>query len=474
MERVDFFEYDDTPREECGVFSAISLSGVPKDINLATETYIGLSNLQHRGEDAAGMGIYNGRYWAGTKEQGLVSNVFNEGTYLNGFAPGYITVGHVRYGTAGEGGFEAAHPHRGDTHGFLLSLNGHNRQMEDHTGSKKTDTEVLVRHVDERMTEVSENLEDALLHVLRGLNGGYSLTASDEKNLIGARDPWGFRPLCLGRKGDVYFFSSEDSAFRDVDETVEVAPGEMVIIGPEGVRSELIYAVDNPSFCAMEESYIARPDTTFEGRNVQQTRMRKGKFMAQQEAPDFAPDVVIGVPESGLDDAAGYAEEMNIPLRRALLKNPYISRTFIKSSQEKREIAAEQKIRVVKQEVVGKHLVVVDDSMVRGTVGRVVIRKLRDAGAASVHLRIMFPPHRYPCFYGIDTGDSSQLLANRMSHQEMVDHLGVDSLMFITPENLREAISPKMGGLCMACVTGEYPTEMATISAESLFARVRD
>lgn len=472
MEREDFFEYDDTPREECGVFSTISLSGVPKHIDLARATYVGLSELQHRGEDAAGMGIHNGKYWGIYKNEGMVATVFNEGSYLTGFAPGHITVGHVRYGTAGEGGFEAAHPHLGENE-FLLSLNGHNRQLED-PSRKKTDTEQLVINIDQRMTLTGQNLEESLLDVLRELTGGYSLTASDGESLIGARDPWGFRPLCLGRKGDVYFFSSEDSALGDVDDVVEVAPGEMVVIGPGGVRSQLIYSVDNPSFCAMEESYIARPDTTFEGRNVQQTRRKKGELLASQEAPDFTADIVVGVPDSGLDDALGYAEAMGIPFRRAILKNPSISRTFIKANQKIREAAAELKIRVTAPEVVGKHLVVVDDSVVRGTNGRVVIRKLREAGAASVHLRIAFPPHRYPCFYGLDTGNPSQLLANRMSHQEMVDYLGVDSLMFITPENLREAISPKLGGLCMACVTGEYPTEMATISVESLFARVRD
>ncbi len=456
-ERLREYEREDVPREECGIFAAISPNGIPEDVNLAELTYVGLLGLQHRGEDAAGIAVYD-RYRQGfstIKERGLVSSVFGEGSYLNGFEPTHVTIGHVRYGTAGEGGFAAAHPHYGENT-FALAQNGHIAEMEDPEG-KLTDTQMLVEAIDTRMYKVKD-LKTATLDVLRTVTGGYSLVASDGGTLIGARDPWGFRPLSLGRRDDTYFFSSEDSALGSVDDVYELRPGEMITIGPEGVESDTIYAIDEPAFCSMEESYFARPDSNFKGRNVQQTRYRKGELMASQELGDFQADIVVGVPESGLDDALGYSAATGIPFSRAILKNAYIGRTFIQASQELRAQAARMKFRINQAAVKGKDIVVVDDSLVRGTNSRVLVEMLREAGVGKIHLRIMFPPHQFPCVYGIDTGDPTKLLANKMSQDEMVEHLGVDSLEFLSPENLQKAISPDLGGLCMACVTGNYPT----------------
>lgn len=457
-ERYGGYEREDKPREECGIFAAISPEGVPENTNLAELTYVGLLGMQHRGEDAAGIAVYNNyrQGFSTIKERGLVSSVFGEGSYLNGFEPTNITIGHVRYGTAGEGGFAAAHPHYGDNM-FALAQNGHIAEMEDPEG-KLTDTQMLVECIDARMYTV-QDLKTATLEVLRGVTGGYSLVASDGKVLIGARDPWGFRPLSLGKRDGMYFFSSEDSALGSVDEVQEVQPGEMIIVGPNGVQRETIYTVDEPAFCSMEESYFARPDTNFGGRNVQRTRYRKGELMAAQEREGFHADLVVGVPESGLDDALGYADATGIQFSRAILKNAYIGRTFIQASQELRAQAARMKFRINRAAVKDKDIVVVDDSLVRGTNSKVLVEMLRESGVNKIHLRIMFPPHQFPCIYGIDTGDPTKLLANKMTQYEMAEYLGVDSLEFLTPENLQKAISPGLGGLCMACVTGDYPTD---------------
>lgn len=457
-ERFRTYEREDKPREECGIFAAISPDGIPAHVNLAERTYVGLLGMQHRGEDAAGIAIYDHQRqgFSTIKERGLVSSVFGEGRYLNGFEPTDITIGHVRYGTAGEGGFAAAHPHHGKNT-FALAQNGHIAEMEDPKG-RLTDTQMLVECIDARMDE-KQDLTAATLDVLRGVTGGYSLVASDGKVLIGARDPWGFRPLSLGYQDGMYFFSSEDSALGGVEHIQEVQPGEMIVIGVNGVNRKMIYSVNEPAFCSMEESYFARPDSNFKGRNVQQTRYRKGELMASQEREDFHADLVVGVPESGLDDALGYAAATGIQFSRAILKNAYIGRTFIQASQELRAQAARMKFRINQAVVKGKDIVVVDDSLVRGTNSRVLVDMLREAGVGKIHLRIMFPPHRFSCIYGIDTGDPTKLLANKMTSAQMVDYLGVDTLEFLTPENLQNAISPGLGGLCMACVTGDYPTK---------------
>jgi amidophosphoribosyltransferase len=472
-ERVAGYEREDKPREECGIFAAISPDGIPSHINLARVTYAGLLGLQHRGEDAAGISVYDHQRqgFSTIKDQGLVSSVFSEGEYLNGLVPSHVAIGHVRYGTAGEGGFAAAHPHHG-RNTLALAQNGHIAEMEDLAG-RMTDTQMLVRQIDARIDE-TQDLKAAMLDILRTVTGGYSVVASDGEVLIGARDPWGFRPLSLGHQDGVYFFASEDSTLSYVDHLQEVQPGEMVIIGPNGIESETIYSADEPAFCSMEESYFARPDTNFSGRNVQQTRFRKGELMASQEPNDFRADLVVGVPESGLDDALGYATATGIQFSRAILKNTYIGRTFIQASQDLRKQAARMKFRVNSAAVKGKDLVVVDDSLVRGTNSKALVEMLREAGVGKVHLRIMFPPHRFPCVYGIDTGDPTKLLANQMSHTEMVDYLGVDSLEFLSAENLQKAISPGLGGLCMACVTGNYPTinRQPLIGASELFSHL--
>jgi len=468
------FEQDDTPREECGIFAVIRLDGEP-DPTMADKAYRGLSGLQHRGEDAAGITVYarKTRYKFHTyKDQGLISSVFANGANLKYLpAESSLALAHTRYSTAGKSGDAAekarrAHPHSSKRFDYMIAANGHMKQMEK-AGKSESDIENLVDVIDARMTETGEDLKASLLAILGQLDGGYGLIASDGNRLIAARDPWGLRPLVHATDGTYHYFSSEDSALRipsigiGYGEVEEVPPGVMFTITPgEEIERDNIYPepVAETALCSMESAYFARADSTMAGRNVQEVRFNIGRLLAEQEADGFDADIVIGVPDSGSDSAVAYAEVLGIPCRRAILKNAYIGRTFIQESQEARIDAAWLKFRVNPTLVEGKSVVVVDDSIVRGTNSKVIVQMLRQAGATEVHLRAGFPKHRFSCVYGIDTGNPAELIANRMNDEEICKHLNIDSLGYITPENLRQAISPKIGGICMACVTGEYPT----------------
>lgn len=461
-ERERGFDWEDVPREECGIFAVIHRFG-EIDPTIADQARAGILGLQHRGEDGAGIGFYDAgsKSLSIMKDEGLITSVFGPaGSYLSGVETS-VAIAHARYGTGGESGASAAHPHNGKFHNFMLALNGHNYELEDPTGHK-TDTERLVDRIDDRMKETGAHFRDSLLDTLRSLKGGYSLVASDGECLYAARDPWGFRPLFEMTDDTYHYFSSEDSALARPEYAREVPANSFVTVLPTGESFvEPIYEEDvYPTTCSMESAYFARPDTTLGGRNVQQVRYRIGQYLAQQE-PDYIRDhidIVIGVPDSGSDSATAYAEALGLPYRRAISKNAYVGRTFIQEKQEARIAAAKLKFRINRVEVAGRNVVVVDDSIVRGTNSRIIVQMLRDAGAAEVHLRAGFPEHRYPCIYGIDTGNPSELIANKMTHEEMQKYLDVDSLGYITPENLRRAISPRIGGLCMACVTGDYPT----------------
>lgn len=456
-------EREDVPKEECGVYAVIQRFG-ESDPSVIDQALSGISGLQHRGEDGAGIGFFDTDHQriAVMKDEGLIASVFGPGgRFLDGIST-HVAIAHTRYGTGGESGADAAHPHNGKYHSFMLALNGHNQELEDPNGVR-TDTERLVESIDDRMRETGVHFRDALLETLRGLKGGYSLVASDGECLYAARDPWGFRPLFEMNNDSYHYFSSEDSALANPEDATEVPPNTFVTVLPTGESfPEPIYEYQKvtPATCAMEWAYFSRPDTSIGGSNVQQVRYRIGQFLAEQEPYDFRDqiDMVIGVPESGADSATAYAEALNIPYRRAISKNPYVSRTFIQKSQEARVEAARLKFRINRALVAGKNIVIVDDSIVRGTNSQIIVRMLRDAGAREVHLRSGFPEHKFSCEFGIDTGDPTELLANRMTHAEMQKYLDVDSIGFITPNNLDRAINTAMGGVCMACVTGKYPT----------------
>lgn len=486
-ERMPEYEVEDVPREECGVFAVARIDGQPdgdRDTPLGTQAYQGLLGLQHRGEDGAGISVYDPStgMFITQKDRGLITDVFAGGRYLAGFPRGPIALAHTRYGTGKKSGdaAEKAHPLGGKDSLFMIAMNGHVKELENRRGM--TDTEYLVDIIDRRMIQTRESFRDSLLATLRRLTGGYSIVASDGRNMYAARDPWGFRPLFQQRSGKYHYFISEDSALdplRDADRSraEEVTPGDLWTVPLDGSEAhvESIYAVNEKSMCSMEFAYFARPDTTFHGRSVQQVRMNIGRMLARMEEPEFSADVVVGIPDSGSDTAIGYSESTGIRYVRAITKNPYVGRTFILANQELRASTAELKLHATPALVRCKDVVVVDDSVVRGTTGRVYVRKLRDAGAKSVHLRIGFPPHMNPCIYGIDTGNPSELLARRkdLNIDDMAKYFGVDSLRFISEEGLRDAIEwtssdgeveKRLGGLCMACVNGNYPTARGAVS----------
>lgn len=474
------YERDDQPREECGVFAAIRIDGQldsDRDTPLGTQAYQGILGLQHRGEDGAGISVYDAEEgtFVTSKNKGLITDVFAGGRHLSGFPRGQIALSHTRYGTGKKSGdaAEKAHPLGGKNSLFMVAMNGHVKELENRRGL--TDTEYMVEIIDRRMVELGEDFHTSLLTVLRSLNGGYSIVASDGKSLYAARDPWGFRPLFQLRTDKYHYFVSEDSALgplKGVDpwQAEEVEPGTFITVPLDGgeAKIEKIYEVDEPTTCAMEFAYFARPDTTLHGRSVQAVRMNIGRTLARAEEPDFTADAVIGIPDSGSDTAIGYSQQAGVPYMRAITKNPYVGRTFILENQELRTATADLKLHVTPAMVSGKDIVVVDDSVVRGTTGRVYVKKLRDAGARSIHLRIGFPPHVDPCIYGIDTGNPSELLARRKSMEEMRKYFGVETLRFISEDELRQAIedtppwrasvSARLSSVCMACVTGRYPT----------------
>ncbi len=407
---------------------------------------------------------------------GLVATVFDERT-LSGLQ-GHLAIGHTRYSTHGSSDWAGAQPvyRPVGRAGFAL---GHNGNLTNTTalaekagmlpGSIATDSDVVAELLMQSFPE-TEDLSTALQAVLPILEGAYSFVLMSSERLFGVRDPYGFRPLCLGRLGPAdapegWVLASETPALSVIGATFvrEVAPGEMVVIDADGPTSlEIPWLRDvEPRLCIFEFAYIARPDSRLYGREVHEVRCRMGELLALQ-APAEA-DMVMGVPESGVPAAEGFARASGIPYGQGLVKNRYIGRSFIAPGQQERADAVRRKLNPLTDAIAGKRLVVVDDSIVRGTTQRSVIRMLREAGAAEVHLRISSPPWRWPCFYGIDTPSHEELLATDHTVEDMARILGADSLAYISIENLKEAIGAD-GGFCDACFTGDYPTPVPATS----------
>jgi amidophosphoribosyltransferase len=450
--------------EECGVFAVWG----HKDA--AQITYYGLHSLQHRGQEGAGIVVTDGEQLSVHKGMGLVNDVFRpeDLTLLHGKA----AIGHVRYATAGGGGFANVQPllFRSQRGGLALAHNGnlvnannlkHQLESQGSIFQSTSDTEVLA-HLIKRSGYY--NLEDQLKNALAMLKGAYAFAVMNEDQLMVALDPNGLRPLSIGRLGDAYVVASETCAFDIIGATYErdVQPGELVIIDDNGLRSERFVSATSRAICSMEYVYFARPDSNVDEVNVHTARKNLGKQLAL-EFPVEA-DVVTGVPDSSISAAIGYAEQTGIPYELGLIKNRYVGRTFIQPSQELREQGVKMKLSAVRGVVEGKRVVMIDDSIVRGTTSRRIVRMLREAGAKEVHVRISSPPIKHPCFYGIDTSTTSELIASNHSIEEMRDMMGADTLAFLSTEGLMTGIgrddqSPNCGQ-CLACFTGTYPTEI--------------
>jgi amidophosphoribosyltransferase len=461
---------DDHPREACGVFGIYAPGA-----SVAHLTYDGLLNLQHRGQESAGMAVSDGQTITIVKDMGLVTNVFDERT----LAPlkGHLAIGHTRYSTTGSSTWRNAQPvyrEPGES-GFALGHNGNLTNTEALAreagmlpGTVTSDSDLVAELIascfpaDDNGHSDGRDLVRALVEVLPRLEGAFSFVLMDSAHLIGVRDPNGFRPLCLGKTDTGWVLASESPALDVIGAHFvrEIDPGEMIVIDAGGWRSQRPFPPErvNPKLCLFEFIYIARPDTHLYGKDVHGARKRMGELLAEQ-APVEA-DMVMGVPQSGVPAAEGYAERSGIPYGQGLVKNAYAHRTFIAPSQELRSQGVRRKLNPLRRNVAGKRLVVVDDSIVRGTTQRAIARMLREAGAREVHVRITSPPYKWPCFYGVDTGTRSELLAANLSVSEIQDYLDVDSLAFLSLDGLERAVDAPGAGFCNACLTGNYPTEV--------------
>jgi amidophosphoribosyltransferase len=459
-------DHDDHLREACGVF-AVHASG----LSAPQVTYLGLFALQHRGQEAAGMAVSDGEQLTVVKDQGLVASVFDDRTLAG--LEGHLAIGHCRYSTTGSSTWRNAQPaYRsvGD-HQFALGHNGNLVNTEALAagagmlaGTVTSDSDLVAELIAaelEAHPEGDDAVERAVAAVVPRLAGAFSLVIIDESRVFGVRDPHGFRPLCLGRLPDDggWVLASETPALDIVGAEFirELEPGEMVVIDGDGPRSVHPVAADDvdPHLCLFEFVYFARPDSRLYGQSVHQARVRMGEALADQAPVDA--DMVMGVPESGVPAAEGFARHSGIPYGQGLVKNRYVGRSFIAPNQEMRAQAVRMKFNPLRENVAGKRLVVVDDSIVRGTTQRQLVRMLREAGAREVHLRIPSPPIRWSCFYGIDTGDRTELIASKLEVERIRDYLNVDTLAYLDLDRLVDATGAAGAGFCDACFTGDYP-----------------
>ncbi|MBT8196958.1 MAG: amidophosphoribosyltransferase, partial [Acidimicrobiia bacterium] len=426
-------------------------------------TYFGLFALQHRGQESAGIAVSDTETMTVYKDIGLVAQVFDEAT-LAGLR-GDTAIGHTRYSTTGSSVWANAQPtyRQVGQNGLALAHNGNltnTRDLADRVGKlfATTDSELMTEAISQDMIKNETSLEDALVSVLPSFEGAFTLTVMDRSTLVGVRDRHGFRPLSLGKLGDGWVLASETAALDIMGATFfrDVEPGEMVVIDDRGVRSVHPFESTPARMCLFEFVYFARPDSLINGQNVHAARRHMGQALAAQAPADA--DVVVPVPESGIPAAQGYAAASGIPYRDGLVKNRYVGRTFIEPAQTMRDMGIHMKLNPLRQELDGKRVVLVDDSIVRGSTTRQLIRMVRDSGAASVHLRISSPPYRWPCFYGMDTGDRTTLLAADRSVEEIAEYLDVDSLAYLELDALLDATGAPADGFCTACLSGEYPT----------------
>jgi amidophosphoribosyltransferase len=464
-------DLDETPGHECGVFGVYA-----PNQPVAHLSYLGLYALQHRGQESAGMAVSDGGHITVVKDMGLVATVFDDRTLAA--LTGHLAIGHTRYSTTGSSQWCNAQPFYREVgdHSFALGHNGNlvnTRELVDEAGmlpgSVTSDSdlvaELLARELANDPTTSADGraLERALVEVLPRLEGAFSFVLMDEGHVIGVRDPNGFWPLCLGKLDNGWVLASETPALDVVGAAFirEVEPGEMIVIDATGYRSVRPFDAPtvDPKLCLFEFVYFHRPDGRLYGQNVHRARVRMGELLADQ-AP-VAADMVMGVPESGLPAAEGFARRSGIPYGQGLVKNRYIGRTFIAPNQQMRALGVRMKLNPLVENIAGKRLVVVDDSIVRGTTTRAMVQMLRAAGATEVHLRVSSPPYRWPCFYGMDTGKQGELLAANLSVEEIRTYIGVDSIAYLSLDRLKEATGAVNAGFCDACLTGDYPVEVS-------------
>ncbi|MBT8202425.1 MAG: amidophosphoribosyltransferase [Acidimicrobiia bacterium] len=447
------------PGEACGVFGAF----VP-ETHVANLIYFGLFALQHRGQESAGIAVSNGQRLTTYKDMGLLSSVFDRNT-LAGLQGG-IGIGHTRYSTTGSSTWANAQPAFRAIGPRSVAL-GHNGNLTNTAAlaerlgsSGTTDSELMTSAIAERIHKESDiPLWEAIAGVVPDFEGAYTLVVMDDTSVVAVRDPHGFRPLSLGRIGpDGWVVASETAALDLVGATFErdVEPGELVVLDERGVTSHFPQDPVPSRLCVFEYVYFARPDSVLAGQNVQAARVEMGRQLARESG--VPADVVVPVPESGIPAAQGYSWESGIRYEDGLVKNRYVGRTFIEPEQMLRERGIRLKLNPIKDVLDGQRIVLVDDSVVRGSTTRQLVEVVRAAGAQEVHLRISSPPYRWPCFYGMDTSDRSSLLAAGKSEEEIEAFLGVDSLGYLSLAGLEGSVSDATQTFCTACLSGDYPT----------------
>ncbi len=466
----------DKLHEECGIFG-IYKQGV--DIDVVSATYYGLFSLQHRGQESCGIAVNNDGFISCYKDAGLVNDVFTKDV-LHEMGEGNIAVGHVRYGTMGVNPRTNAQPlvvnHIKGTmalaHNGSLTNAPELREELEMNGSifhTTSDTEVISYVITkERLT--ANSIEAAICSAMHRLKGAYSLVVMSPAKLIAVRDPLGFHPLCIGRLGDSYVLASETCALDSVGATFErdVEPGEIVIFDKTGMRSITDHCVaKKTAMCVFEFIYFARPDSIIDGSSVHTARLRAGAYLALEHP--VQADVVIGVPDSGIDAAIGYSRQSGIPYGLGFIKNKYIGRTFIQPKQADREDKVRIKLNPVSATVRGKRVVLIDDSIVRGTTSARIVKLLREAGATEVHMRSSAPPFLFPCYYGTDIDSKDKLIACNHTLDEIKDIIGVDSLGYLSTTNVTKLADNCKNSFCTACFTGDYPCETPKSPGKSKF-----
>ncbi len=464
--------------EECGVFGIYS----PNTMDVARAAYYALYALQHRGQESCGIAVNDRGVIAVHKDAGLVNEVFTRET-LGRLGTGQIAVGHVRYGTTGNDARLNAQP--------LVVNHMKGRMALAHNGNLTNDTELrqelelqgsifhstsdseVISHVIIKERLSVHSVEAAVEAAMGKLRGAYSLVLMSPKKLVAARDPLGFHPLCLGKKGDAYLVASETCAFATLgaEYVRDILPGEIVVIDENGPRSITTHCSERePTHCVFELIYFARPDSVVDGASVHIARQRAGAFLALEHP--VQADVVIGVPDSGIDAAIGYAHQSGIPYGMGFIKNKYIGRTFIQPEQSEREELVKIKLSPISAVVRGKRVVLIDDSIVRGTTSACIVKLLRQAGATEVHMRSSAPKFLYPCYFGTDIDSQENLIAWNYTDEEMKAMIGVDSLGFLSTENVTKlSDNPACRGFCTACFTGKYPCDPPKEKGKSKYSR---
>ncbi len=444
----------------CGI---VGIYNHPEAAKIA---YLGLYALQHRGQESAGIVTADGKNLFTHREMGLVADIFSEETFKK--LPGTASIGHVRYSTAGESALKNCQPFIVDyaRGGIAVAHNGNlvnaltiKSEFEAHGSifQSTMDTEIIIHLI---ASSKQNSLLDRVVYALERLKGAYSLLFLTETRMIAARDPHGFRPLVLGDLNGSPIVASETCALDLIEAKFvrDIEPGEVIVIDKNGIHSHKPFQKVKPSKCIFEHIYFARPDSTLDNLNVYETRKGFGRELAKEHPVDA--DLVIPVPDSGVPAAIGYSEESKIPFQMGLIRNHYVGRTFIEPSDSIRHFGVKVKLNAVRDLIRGKRVIMIDDSIVRGTTSRKIIKMVREAGAKEVHFRISSPATRWPCFYGIDTPNRSELIAASHSVEEIQKYLTCDSLAYLSPENLYYFQKNTSEGFCDACFTGNFPVPL--------------